>query len=121
MGSALLVGLGAFIGGVARYAVSLAFRAQDGAFPWHTLVVNAIGCLAAGVAVGALTGKPESAQWQLFLVTGVLGGLTTFSAFGVETVGLIRGGHSLTAIGYVLATLAAGLIGVFAGLRMGGS
>ncbi|MEO7454143.1 MAG: fluoride efflux transporter CrcB [Fimbriimonadales bacterium] len=121
MVAALLVGLGAFVGGVARYAVSIAFRAQDAAFPWHTFAVNAIGCLAAGIAVGALSGKPEAIQWHLFIVTGVLGGLTTFSAFGLETVSLIKGGNMLGATAYVAATLAAGFAGVYAGLKLAGA
>lgn len=120
MVSYLLVGVGAFIGGVLRYAVSvaLASRVAEGGFPWHTFAVNAVGCLAAGMAVGTLGGKPDASQWQLFLVTGVLGGLTTFSAFGLETVSLIRGGNAAMAGGYVLATLAAGFIGVAAGLKL---
>ncbi len=120
MVSYLLVGVGAFIGGVLRYGVSvaLASRVTPDGFPWHTFAVNAVGCLAAGIAVGALSGKPDASQWQLFLVTGVLGGLTTFSAFGLETVSLIRGGNAIMAGGYVLATLAAGFIGVAVGLKL---
>jgi CrcB protein len=119
MVSALLVGIGAFLGGVLRYGVSvaLATRVASDGFPWHTFVVNVIGCLAAGIAVGLLSGKPDSSQLQLFLVTGVLGGLTTFSAFGLETVAMLKAGNIGLAAIYVFASLIAGFAGVLAGLR----
>jgi CrcB protein len=120
MVSALLVGIGAFIGGVIRYGVSvaLASRVTPDGFPWHTFAVNVIGCLAAGIAVGILSGKPDSSQLQLFLVTGVLGGLTTFSAFGLETVGMLKAGNIGLAAIYVFASLLGGFAGVFAGLKI---
>ena len=120
MVSALLVGLGAFIGGVLRYGVSIALASRVPAegFPWHTFTVNAVGCLAAGIAVGYFAGKADGTQMQLFVVTGVLGGLTTFSAFGLEAVALLRNGSPAMATVYVLATLIAGFVGVAVGLRI---
>jgi CrcB protein len=82
--------------------------------------VNVVGCLIAGLALGALSEKGGAANWQLFLVTGLLGGLTTFSAFGLETVGLIKAGEVTAAALYVLATLLAAFLGVYAGLRLSG-
>ena len=88
----LLVGVGGFAGSVARYLIG--GYVQDlsrGTFPFGTLAVNALGCLVIGglselsEARGFLT--PEA---RALLVVGVLGGFTTFSAFGNETVNLLR-------------------------------
>src|SRR5262245_26556006 len=114
----LLVGLGGSLGAMARYWLS--GLVQDGmrgpAFPYGTLVVNVLGCFAIGVlaylgeARGLLT--PEA---RLLLLTGFLGGFTTFSTFGSETLGLARGGAAVTALGYVTAHLLLGLGAVWAG------
>jgi CrcB protein len=118
MFSALLVGTGAFIGGLLRYGVAVALaRGAANGFPWHTFAVNAVGCLIAGFVAGCLGGKPGTESAQLFVMTGILGGFTTFSAFGVETVGLIRSGSTGTAAIYVFASVAAGLAGAALGMR----
>lgn len=118
----LLVGLGAFIGGVARYAIGVRIlsRWPNEAFPWQTFVVNVVGCLAAGVAVAMLGTRGADHSARLFFVTGILGGMTTFSAFGIESVALIRGGAVGLAALYVFGTIAAGFLGLFLGLKMAG-
>lgn len=114
----LLVGLGGGLGAMARYGVSVwAGQWPEGqAFPMGTLVVNVLGCFAIGVlahlgeAKGLLT-----TEARLLLVTGFLGGFTTFSAFGSETLGLARGGASGLALGNIALHLALGLGAVWAG------
>jgi CrcB protein len=89
----MLVGLGGFVGSASRYYLSglvLHFTAAS-RMPWATLVVNTIGCL----VIGALAGGAElrhilAPGTRLFLFTGLLGGFTTFSAFGYETYFLTR-------------------------------
>lgn len=95
----LWVGVGGFLGSIARYSVSLLCRNWlSASFPWGTLLVNVIGCF----AIGAVTGMAEKNNLSLqepaivFCTVGVLGGFTTFSAFGLETMGLVKD-HQLTA------------------------
>jgi fluoride exporter len=88
----LLVGVGGAVGSMARHGVSLGALALAGPrFPVGTLIVNAAGCLAAGVLLGAF-GQPGSLseRGRLLLMTGVLGGFTTFSAFAAETLLLVQ-------------------------------
>jgi CrcB protein len=108
----LLVAAGGGLGACARYALSglvLHYAAQS-RFPYGTFMVNVLGCLAAGLLLG-LAEKQQllSPEARLFLFTGILGGFTTFSAFGVETMNLLRRGDAGVAAAYVLLSVACGL------------
>lgn len=106
-----LVALGAAAGGTLRYALStlIAHHAGHG-FPWGTLAVNLSGCLLIGAAMPFLltdepgAGDRKSVALAFLLVTGVLGGYTTLSAFAFETLRLLRQEQWLAAIAYVLVT-----------------
>jgi len=118
----LLVGSGGFVGSVCRYALSGAVHrlVPLAVMPLGTLAVNAVGC---GV-IGFLAGLSESRQLigpdlRLFLFLGVLGGFTTFSTFGYETLALARGGEHFRAAGNVLLTLALCLVAVWLGHALG--
>lgn len=103
--SLALVALGGALGSVARYLVSVMGVAWLGAgFPWGTLAVNVLGSAAIGV-LGAL---PLPQEARLFLITGCIGGFTTFSAFSLETEILAQRAPWLAA-GYVAASLVLGL------------
>jgi fluoride exporter len=109
----LLVALGGGLGACARFALSgwlMPYTIQE-KFPWPTFSVNVLGCLIAG-ALFALGEKHHlmSPNLRLFLFTGLLGGFTTFSAFGVETFFLLRRGDYLIAGAYVLGSVAIGLL-----------
>ncbi|MGX9967065.1 fluoride efflux transporter FluC [Roseomonas sp. F4] len=107
--SFLLVALGGALGSVLRYGVSHLAVMQFGAgFPWGTLAVNILG--SAGIGIAAALGVQGEAR--LLLVTGVLGGFTTFSAFSLET-GLLFERDPWLAAAYLAATLVLGL-GAFA-------
>jgi CrcB protein len=100
VGKLLLAGLGGFIGSSLRYAVSgyIQLSSKSIAFPYGTLAVNLIGCF----AIGFLSQLAESrglftAETRTLIFIGVLGGFTTFSAFGNETINLWRDGESLLA------------------------
>lgn len=89
----LLVGMGGFLGSAARYALGAWVTQQAGAgrFPFGTLTVNALGCFAIGLISGiAEQSSTFSPHTRLLLITGVLGGFTTYSAFAYETYFLAR-------------------------------
>lgn len=121
MHAVLLVGSGGFLGAVARYALAAWIVQVEGTdrFPWGTLVVNVAGCLAVGVLVGAAERfNALGPDARLFLVTGVLGGFTTFSAFGLETVQMLRRGDAVNAALYAGASMGLGVFAVWLGLRL---
>jgi CrcB protein len=108
----LIVGIGGFLGSVARYKLSglVLHHTVDWRFPLATFVVNVAGCVVAGV----LSGLVERYGWfspntRLLLFTGILGGFTTFSAFGVETAYLLRRGEVAIAFTYVTLSVFCGL------------
>ena len=119
MSAWLWVGAGGMLGSMARYGVALALGAPaPGRFPWATFAVNGGGCLLIGMLAGAFARAPVSDGLRLFLLTGALGGFTTFSAFGLESVALLRRGDVVMAAAYVLGSVALGLVAVWIGLRL---
>ena len=99
----LSVALGGALGAIGRYWISgFVFKAVGGSFPWGTLAVNVLGCLILGVLIQlmALVWSP-SAQMRAFLTVGMLGALTTFSAFSLELVLMIERGDWLAAALYM--------------------
>ena len=117
----LIVGLGGFIGSIARYKLGeLIFHmTAQGRFPFGTLAVNVLGCLVVGVLAGfAERHNLFGQELRLFLFTGLLGGFTTFSAFGLETVHLIRRGDLGIAALYVGASVVLGIAAVWLGFKL---
>jgi fluoride exporter len=117
----LLVALGGAIGSVARFKMSgyILHHTIDWRFPAGTFAVNVIGCLVAGVLAG-LAEKHEffTADTRLLLFTGLLGGFTTFSAFGLETMFLLKRGEVLIAGANIALSVAAGLAALWLGLSL---
>lgn len=117
----LLVGLGGFIGSVARYKLGglVLHATAQGKFPFGTFAVNVVGCLVAGVLAGLVEKHglfgPET---RLFLFTGLLGGFTTFSAFGLDTMFLLRRGEYGVAATYAGASLLLGIVAVWLGFKL---
>jgi CrcB protein len=113
----LLVGLGGFIGSIARYAVSkLNVYMHFLAIPMGTLTVNVVGSFIIGVIVG-ISQKSEilSADVRLFLMVGICGGFTTFSSFSVENLMLIQNGQVFSALIYTFLSLFLGFTAVYLG------
>ena len=117
----LFVGFGGFLGAIARYKLSgliLHMTAQD-RFPFATFAVNVLGCLLVGILAGvAERYEVFGPDTRLFLFTGLLGGFTTFSAFGLESVYLIRRGEVATAALYAGGSLLLGITAVLLGLKL---
>ena len=106
----LAVGAGSFIGGVARYLVSLAMKGIGKGFPWATLTVNLLGCLLIGLLWGFLSrNATESTSWGLFLTVGLCGGLTTFSTFSKEALSMLQAGQIGGFATYVVVSVLAGI------------
>jgi CrcB protein len=107
-------------GAALRYALGLWIEARTGpGFPWGTFAINVGGCF----AIGVIATLADEHAWitpaaRLVLVTGLLGGFTTFSTFGLETWALVEDGRGWLALGYVGASVALGLAAVIAGVQL---
>jgi CrcB protein len=120
MKSVILVGIGGLLGSVFRYLLGGALnRIRVGAsFPYETLVINVLGCL----LIGALAGMAEArgvfgAPARAFLFIGLLGGFTTFSTFGYETLQLLRDGQAGVAVTSATLQVVLGVGAVWTGDR----
>ncbi len=121
MKAILLVALGGAFGSVARYRIGtwVIAHSADWKFPAGTFAVNVAGCLVAGIAAGlAERYHFFSPDARLFLFVGILGGFTTFSAFGLETVFLLRRGDVLIAALNVFGSVACGLLVLWGALKL---
>jgi CrcB protein len=117
----LLIGAGGFIGSVLRYVVSGSVQtlSQSIAFPYGTLAVNILGCFCIGFLSELADARAlMSTDTRAFLVVGILGGFTTFSAFGNETMNLIRDGEAALALMNVGAQVLLGLGAVWLGYTL---
>lgn len=115
----LWVAAGGACGALLRYAVQ---SAAAGSLPWGTFLVNVAGCLGIGALLAAFSGS----QWfeavgRSFLVFGVLGAFTTFSAFSADALVLYEEGRFGWALAYVLGTVAMCLLAAFIGFRLVGA
>jgi CrcB protein len=116
----LLVAAGGAVGSVLRYLVGLwTLRSFGPSFPWGTLTVNITGSFLIGVFAEVIARKfGASAEMRVFLITGILGGYTTFSAFSLDAITLLERGELVTALIYVASSVLLSALAVFAGLAL---
>jgi fluoride exporter len=116
----LLVFIGGGLGSSLRHTINVACTRYLGtAFPYHTFIINITGSTVMGLIAGYLVFKGEAAQsWRLFLMTGILGGYTTFSAFSLDAGLLYERGEIGLALLYVLGSVVLSIAGLFAGLAL---
>jgi CrcB protein len=115
------IGVGAALGAWGRWLLGLWLNPVFAALPLGTLVANLVGGYLMGLAIGAFAiGYVASAEWRLFITTGFLGGLTTFSAFSAEAMGMLTeqqyGWATAHVLGHVLGSLlmtAAGMLTIY--------
>ena len=116
----IAVAVGGALGSVARHGVSRLVHQEWPLlrFPLATVIVNIVGCGVIGVLAGLVaTGRlPMRANWREFVFVGILGGFTTFSTFGLDTITLIRSGDSSQAFLNILLHVVCGLAAVHFGL-----
>jgi fluoride exporter len=108
----VMVAIGGASGAVARYAVTTALaRATGTPAPWGTAAVNIVGCAVAGLLLGAMAGGrlPLTVDQRALIFAGVLGGFTTFSGVGIDTLALVQQGRGVTAVANVALQIAIGL------------
>lgn len=130
MRDVLLVAAGGSLGAVTRYGVGLAAtRLLGKGFPWGTLTVNVVGCFIMGMVMDVLLGlesplklTPSTASqiafWHKAIALGFLGGLTTFSSFGADTLRDFQGGQPLVALANIAANVILSLAAVWAGMAL---
>ena len=118
--SYLLVFFGGGLGASLRHLVNLTCaRCLGPGFPWGTFIINISGSTAMGLIAGYLAFKGEASQpWRLFLMTGILGGYTTFSAFSLDAAVLYERGELGLAAAYILGSVVLSIAGLFAGLAL---
>lgn len=112
----LLVGIGGAIGAVARWGLGgfILHQTPTWQFPLGTFIVNVLGCVVAGALAGLVVKwNLFSADMRVFLFTGLVGGFTTFSAFGIDTIYLIRRSEYAVALAYVVLSVTAGLVALW--------
>ncbi len=118
--SIFFIAIGSALGGVGRFGLqALVNKYYTLTFPLGTFLVNLSGCFWIGVFYAiASKGHGLSEHWKLFLMTGVCGGFTTFSAFSFESLQLIKSGQWFTVSLYILGSVVLGIAGVLAGISL---
>lgn len=118
--SYLLVFIGGGLGATLRHAINVfCARCLGTGFPYGTFFINISGSLVMGLIAGYLASKGEAAQpWRLFLMTGILGGYTTFSAFSLDSMVLYERGEIALAAFYVIGSVVIAIAGLIAGLTL---
>lgn len=116
----LLVFLGGGLGSMLRYGVNVGVTRATGAnFPWGIALINVTGSTVMGLIAGYLAFRGDAAQsWRVFLMTGVLGGYTTFSAFSLDAALLYERGEVGLALFYVVGSVVLSILGLFGGLAL---
>ena len=116
----LLVFIGGGLGSTLRYVVNIVCPRLFGAgFPYHTFIINITGSIVMGLIAGYLAFMGEASQpWRLFLMTGILGGYTTFSAYSLDAALLYERGELGLAALYVIGSVVLSIAGLFGGLAL---
>lgn len=117
----LAVAIGGALGALGRYLVDRFIEAREvGIFPLATFAINVSGCFLVGVVIAAIVDRHHAPAWlRVGLVIGVLGGYTTFSTMSQETFDLVQEGRLPLALVYAFGSVAAGVVAVFVGSRLG--
>ena len=123
MGAWVAVALGGAMGSVARFWLTSAMTALTGPrFPWGTLLINVLGSFVIGLVAG-ITLTPARVgmhpDLRIFLMTGVCGGFTTFSAFSLQTLELMQAGDMVPALGYAMGSVVFCVAATFCGWALG--
>lgn len=118
--SIIWVGLGGCIGSILRYLVNIGIARllPQMVFPWATFIVNMLGCFLIGFLAGYGANRQLLAPAKLFMITGILGGFTTFSAFGLESFLLLKSEQWLIALANIVIQVILGVLLVYVGNKV---
>lgn len=123
MGAWVAVAMGGAIGSLARFWMTAAMAALTGPrFPWGTLLINVLGSFVIGLVAGFTLSPARVAlhpDFRIFLMTGVCGGFTTFSAFSLQTLELFQSGEVAPAIGYAAGSVVLCVLATYGGWLLG--
>jgi CrcB protein len=123
MGAWFAVAVGGAMGSVARFWLANVMTALTGPrFPWGTLLINVVGSFVIGLVAGATLTPARvdmPADIRIFLMTGICGGFTTFSAFSLQTLQLIQTGDVVPAMGYAVGSVVLCVIATYCGWALG--
>jgi CrcB protein len=114
-----VIAAGGALGAPARYGVSRLIHVAPGSFPWATFVTNLSGAFVLGAFLTLALERSDTGRWhalRLFFAVGFLGAFTTFSTMAVETVTLVKDGDVVLGVGYLVASVAAGLAVTYGGI-----
>lgn len=121
MPSVIAICLGACLGALARWRLSLWLNEGSALLPWGTLTANWVGAYLVGFAVVVFQSQTQlDPAWRLAIITGLLGALTTFSTFSVEVVSMLQHGRWLLAVGTSSLHLLGSLLLTVVGMKMAG-
>ena len=123
MGAWVAVAVGGAIGSVGRFWLTAAMTGLTGPrFPWGTLLINVLGSFVIGLVAG-VTLTPTRVglhpDMRIFLMTGVCGGFTTFSAFSLQTLELMQAGETVPALGYAVGSVVLCVVATWCGWQLG--
>jgi len=123
MGAWVAVAAGGAIGSLARFWLTGVMTGLTGPrFPWGTLLINALGSFVIGLVAGITLIPARVAvhpELRIFLMTGICGGFTTFSAFSLQTLELMQGGEVVAAMGYAAGSVVLCVIATYGGWMLG--
>ena len=121
MRGVLMVGIGGFIGSIARYLVGGWFAARFGsAFPYGTFAINITGSFIIGFFLAFAQQRAGiSPYWRLFFAVGFVGGYTTFSTFEYESISLLQSGEMLLGATYMIGSVVLGAVAAIGGIVLG--
>jgi CrcB protein len=116
----VLVFIGGGLGSTLRYLVNVVCPRLFGTdFPYHTFIINITGSTVMGLIAGYFAFRGDASQsWRLFLMTGILGGYTTFSAYSLDAAVLYERGAIGLSLFYVVGSVVFSILGLFAGLAL---
>ena len=116
----LMIGIGGFLGAMARYHVTALVQRTPTGFPWGTFVVNISGCLLMGVATTVIGDRlAVHPNWRFLVPIGFIGAYTTFSTFELELFRATSDAAWMTALAYTLASVIVGYVALIIGVSLG--